>query len=234
MRGIGGYASRERRLLFMESAGNARHSWEPGTHILQRDLWGGNLVTARPVTVVEDRANRLVLYTHPNAPYRSNASRDRYAMPVVERIDLWYERIHEPLEARVSGSYHFLSITPPNSWHSAWLVWDLKWQVRWWFVNLQSPIRRTSRGIVVLDHALDIQVEPDLTWTWKDRDEYDELVRRGWFTNEEQASILAEAQRMANVVSEKGSPFSDGWENWRPNPAWAVPTLPDDWDALDG
>lgn len=111
---------------------------------------------------------------------------------------------------------------------------DLKWQVRWWFVNLQSPIRRTSRGIVVLDHALDIQVEPDLTWTWKDRDEYDELVRRGWFTNEEQASILAEAQRMANVVSEKGSPFSDGWENWRPNPAWAVPTLPDDWDALDG
>ena len=225
---------RERQSKSIETVVNANRSWKPGARILQQDLWGGRLVTVRPVTVVEDRADRLVLYTHPKAPYRSNALRDRYAMPVVERIDLWYKLVGTPLEERVSGDYHFLSITPPNAWHSVWLVWDLKWQVRWWFVNSQSPIRRTSRGIVVLDHALDIQIKPDLSWTWKDRDEYDELVRREWFTDEDQASIWAEAQRMAHVVSEKGPPFSDGWENWRPNPAWPVPALPHDWDALDG
>ena len=27
-----------------------------------------------------------------------------------------------------------------------------------------------------------------------------------------------------------GPPFSDGWQHWRPDPAWSVPSLPDDWD----
>ena len=115
-----------------------------------------------------------------------------------------------------------------------WLFWDLRWRVICWFVNLQSPIRRTTKGIVVRDHALDIRVEPDLSWSWKDKDEFDELVRRGWFTDEEQASVLAEAERMARIVSEKGPPFLDGWEGWRPDSSWPVPILPDDWDLLDG
>ena len=34
------------------------------------------------------------------------------------------------LEERVSGDYHALTITPPNSWHSVWLFWTVEWQVR--------------------------------------------------------------------------------------------------------
>ena len=213
---------------------NADGPWEPGAQILQQDLWGNELVTTRPVTVVEDSAHRLVLYTHPKAPYRSNATHNRHSMPVAQRIDLWQKLVKTPLEARVAGAYHVLTITPPSSWHSVWLFWDLTWRVCCWFVNLQSPIRRTSRGIIVEDHALDIRVGPDLSWSWKDRDEYDELVRRGWFTGEEQASILSEAEWMASLVSKKGPPFTDGWEGWRPDPAWPVPVLADGWDVVDG
>ena len=213
---------------------NANGSWEPGTQILQQDLWGDELITARPVTVVEDRKDCLVLYTHPKASYRSITTRNRYSVPVTERTDLWETLVGVPLEARLSGPYHVLTLTPPNSWHSVWLFWDLRWRVICWFVNLQSPIRRTTKGIVVRDHALDIRVEPDLSWSWKDKDEFDELVRRGWFTDEEQASVLAEAERMARIVSEKGPPFLDGWEGWRPDSSWPVPILPDDWDLLDG
>ena len=204
--------------------------WQPGTQILQQDLWGDQLLTARPVTVVEDRAHCLTLYTHANAPYRSAATRDRRLMPAHERIDLWERPIQTPLEERVSGPYHVLTLTPPESWHSVWLFWNLGWRVHSWFVNLQSPIRRTSKGIVVRDHILDIRVEPDLSWSWKDRDEFDELVRRCWFTDEERASILAEAEKMARIVTEKSPPFSDGWERWRPDPSWPVPAVPDGWD----
>ncbi len=211
---------------------SANTPWEPGTQVLQQDLWDDKLITARPVTVVEDRTDRLVLYTHPNAPYRSITARNRHSVPVTERIDLWESLAHTPLEARVSGPYHVLTLTPPKSWHSVWLFWDLAWRVHCWYVNFQSPIRRTPRGIMVRDCALDIRIEPDLSWSWKDTDEFDELVRRGWFTNNEQASLLAEADTMVRIVSEQRSPFSDGWESWRPDPSWPIPTLPTNWHRL--
>ena len=185
---------------------NANSPWKPGTQILQQDLWGDEPITARPVTVVEDRTDCLVLYTHPNAPYRSITARSRYSVPVTERIDLWEKLAHMPLEDRVSEPYHVLTFTPPDSWHSVCLFWDLTLRVHRWFVNLQFPIRRTSRGITVRDCALDISVKPDLSWSWKDKDEYDELVRRGWFTDKGQASLLAEADRMAHIATEKRSP----------------------------
>ena len=206
---------------------------QPGTQILQQDLWGEQLLTARPVTVVEDVAHCLALYTHPKAPYRSAATRNRLSLPVKERINLWERPVQTPLEERFSGLYHVITLTPPESWHSVWVFWNLEWRIHRWFVNLQSPICRTSRGIVVRDHILDIRVEPDLSWSWKDIDEFDELVRRGWFTDEEHSSILAEAEKMARIVTEKGPPFSDGWEQWRPDPSWTIPSVPDDWDRLD-
>ncbi|MDE2860264.1 MAG: DUF402 domain-containing protein [Chloroflexota bacterium] len=208
----------------------SKGGWQPGTQILQQDMWGDQLLTVRPVTVVEDGEQYLALYTHPSAPYRSAATRSRHAMSVRDRIDHWEQPVQTPLEERVSGPYHVLTLTPPGSWHSVWLFWDLDWEVHRWFVNLQSPIRRTSKGIVVRDHILDIRVEPDLSWSWKDRDEFDELVRRGWFTDKEYTAVLAEAQAMARIVTEKGPPFSDDWELWRPDPSWPVPVMPDDWD----
>ncbi|MEU3087315.1 DUF402 domain-containing protein, partial [Streptomyces massasporeus] len=27
-----------------------------------------------------------------------------------------------------------------------------------------------------------------------------------------------------------GPPFTEGWQHWRPDPSWAVPSLPEDWD----
>ena len=202
--------------------------------MLQQDLWGGRVTTARPATVVQDQPNYLALYTHPNAPYRSNAIRDRYSMPVAQRVDPWVRLDLPPIEERVSGAYQALTLTPPDVWYSVWLFWDLKWRVLNWFVNFQSPIRRTSRGILVQDHALDIKVDPDLSWSWKDEDEYEELARRGWFTEEQKTSIWAEADYMVRAIEENGPPFSDGWEDWRPDPTWPVPMLPDDWEVLDG
>ncbi len=207
-------------------------SWEPGRQILQQDLWGRRLITSRPVTVVNDASNYLALYSHPNAPYRSNTIRDRYSKPVIERIDIFNKASKEPLEERVSRDYHVLTLNPPNSWHSVWLFWTAEWQVKIWYVNLQFPIRRTSRGILVQDCALDIAVEPDMSWSWKDEDEFVELTNRGFFTDQQISSVRDEADRMIEAISNNASPFSDGWEKWRPNPRWPVPQLPEDWDVL--
>ena len=206
--------------------------WEPGTQILQQDLWGRRLITSRPVTVVKDVLNYLALYSHPNAPYRSNTVRDRYSKPVIERIDIFNEAIKGPLEERLTGDYHVLTLNPPNSWHSVWLFWTVEWQVKIWYVNLQFPIRRTSRGILVQDCALDIAVQPDMSWSWKDEDEFVELTNQGFFTDRQISSIRSEADRAVQAIESGAWPFSDGWEEWRANVNWPVPGIPDDWHVL--
>ena len=209
--------------------------WEPGTQILQQDLWGKRLVTSRPVTVVKDAPEYLALYTHPNAPYRSGVIKDRYSMPVSQRIDIYMEMLNpgvSQLEEQVAGDYHVLTLTPPDSWHSVWLFWTADWKFETWYVNLQAPIRRMSRHILVRDYALDIAVNPDMSWSWKDVDEFEELIDRGFFTESQISSIRAEADRMAQAIESKKSPFSDGWENWRPDANWPIPEIPEDWRIL--
>ncbi len=210
--------------------------WQPGTQILQQDLWGKRLVTSRPVTVVKDTPEYLALYTHPNAPFRSNTIRDRYSMPVSQRIDIYMEMLEpgvEQLEERVSGDHHVLTITPPDSWHSVWLFWTAAWKFETWYVNLQAPIRRMSRCILVRDYALDIAVESDMSWSWKDVDEFEELIDRGFFTESQISSIQTEADRMVHAIENRRAPFSDGWENWRPDANWPIPEVPEDWHILD-
>ena len=211
-------------------------SWEPGTQILQQDLWGSRLVTSRPVTVVKDTPEYLALYTHPNAPYRSGVIKNRNSMPVSQRIDIYMEMLNpgiSQLEEWVSGDYHVLTLTPPDCWHSVWLFWTVDWKLETYYVNLQAPIRRTSRCILVRDYALDIAVEPDMSWSWKDVDEFEELIIRGFFTESQISSIHHEADRMVQAIENRGAPFSDGWENWKPDTTWPVPEVPEGWRILD-
>ena len=57
----------------------------------------------------------------------------------------------------------------PGQAHSVWLFWegDDRHFARY-YVNMEEPFRRTAIGVDTNDHALDIVVEPDLTWVWKD------------------------------------------------------------------
>lgn len=82
-----------------------------------------------------------------------------------------------------------------------------------------------------MDHFLDIAVYPDRSWKWLDEDEFAQAQRCG-LMDREQAGRVREAGRAAvAVIEEWGAPFSGGWEDWRPDPAWRIPALPDDWDT---
>lgn len=209
--------------------------WKPGAQILQQEMWGGRVGAIRPVTVVEDIPERLVLYSHPNTRIVSCGVENRRSMELSERIDL-YMKMLEPGVAEyheeVSPSQHVLTLTPAGSWHSIWLFWTADWRFRFWYVNFQSPVQRNADGIRTHDCALDMVVRPDLSWEWKDVDEFEELVSRGFFTDEQAVSVRADADRVVKVIESGGPPFCDGWEDWRPDSGWPVPHLPDNCAAI--
>ena len=208
--------------------------WQTGRQILQQDLWRGKLLSSRPVTVVEDTPTRLALYTHPGSHYYSATviSRNRKALSLSERVDILMSDDLPPLERRVSGERHVLTLTPPGAAHSVWLFWTSEWHFQFWYVNLQEPVRRTPRGILVQDQVLDIVADPDRAWNWKDEDDFVELEQRGFFTNGEAASIRAEGERMIAAIERNAPPFCEGWETWRPDASWPIPQIPEDWDVI--
>jgi predicted RNA-binding protein associated with RNAse of E/G family len=80
----------------------------------------------------------------------------------------------------------------------------------------------------VTDHALDVWVDPDGSWRWKDEDDFAALQRHGVFDAAAARRVRAEGERVIEAW-----PFPTGWEDWRPDPRWPTPELPDDWHVVD-
>jgi predicted RNA-binding protein associated with RNAse of E/G family len=78
-----------------------------------------------------------------------------------------------------------------------------------------------------VDGALDVAVAPDRSWEWKDEDEADECVRVGRLSVEQLALLRAEGERMIALAEAGRFPFDGTWTDFRPDPAWPAPTLPD-------
>jgi len=59
-----------------------------------------------------------------------------------------------------------------------------------------------------------------------------EAVDLGLMTEAQARAVRREGERAIERLEARRSPFCDGWETWRPDPAWTPPALPDGWDRL--
>lgn len=99
-----------------------------------------------------------------------------------------------------------------------------------WYVNLELPWRRTPIGFDSRDLVLDVAVSDDLlTWSYKDRDEFDWAGRAGRLSADDAATALEQAQQAVRAVQTRAWPFSADWTRWRPDRGWSVPVLPVNW-----
>ncbi len=98
-------------------------------------------------------------------------------------------------------------------------------------MNLQSPFTRTALGFDATDDILDIDIEPDHSWSWKDEGELARMVDAQLFTSRA-AEIRAEGMRAIGRAARGQEPFTQEWVQWRPEPSWPIPELPAGWDLL--
>ena len=90
--------------------------------------------------------------------------------------------------------------------------------------NLERWLGRGPRTIDYVDEKLDLVVSPDGSVRWKDEDELQLAAELGPL---DAGEVRAEAKRVLAAP-----PWPSGWEDWRPNPAWGAPALPDGWDVV--
>lgn len=122
---------------------------------------------------------------------------------------------------------HVLRFMRAGDRHTIELFWDLAWSFLGWYVNLQAPLVITNNRFDTTDWALDVWVEPDGAWSWKDEDDFAHAQELGVLDGPAADDVRADGER---VVASR--PWPTGWEHWRPPEAWQPLPLPVDWDVV--
>jgi len=205
--------------------------WQRGDTIVHQEFWQGRMWAARPLIVVEDREDRLLLWIPRGTRRKVPATPPDRPDPPVRK-----DRVIENL-ARCDWDMtdhvwdvSSLWILRPGDWHAVWVSWVGAGAHLGWYVNLQMPYRRTAIGIEAMDLMLDVVVEPDRTWRWKDDDEFEEILARGIFDPVTGARVRREAENVIRDLGDGDARFAEPWPSWRPDPAWPLPVLPGGWD----
>jgi hypothetical protein len=170
-----------------------------------------------PWIVVHDRPEQLALFIPDGTPTKIPPK------PGIPR-DEW--TLHDG-----TFGHDALRLTRPGDPHSVLLFWK-DGAFNGWYVNLERPLVRSPVGFDYLDRELDIHVHPDRSWHLLDEDEFEEAQRLGVISPEEATAVRAEAERVIRLIEAWEAPFCDGWEQWRPEPAWAIPELRSAWDVV--
>ena len=174
---------------------------------LFRFVWPRKVFSAIPVTIVERTARRVVLWIAPETPVRWPIGG---RLPIVELVEQRW--LHE--KARWYGGR--LMIAEAGASHSVYVTWGRDGELVGWYVNLEEPWREGLFGFDTTDHLLDVWVEPDGTWRWKDEDDLAEALEIGLFSANKAAQIRAEGERAIDRIEAWTAPFDEGWERWRP------------------
>ena len=207
--------------------------FRPGQTVVLQEVWRDQVWAARPKRVVQDDGDLVALWfprgTRWMAPIddpRREWDGDRGER--LAECAVRGEWLHRELEWDVDT----LSLMRPGAWHALWVSWLPNGEHWGWYVNLQRPFRRSRLGFETMDLALDLIIDADGSWRWKDEDELETFVERGVFEPDLPARLRAEALGVVELAEHRGGPFGEPWPEWRPEAEWQPPELPSGWNRL--
>ena len=196
--------------------------WQGGDHILLRGVVDGQVWEALSVIVIKDSPEETVLLLSPDAEcawtniaqgnrWQAMASRD-WSLQLNEWRNNW-----------------LLIFLEPNKYYAIDLIWNEARIFTGYYVNFQLPYRRTKLGFDSFDLELDLVVNKDLEWHWKDVADYEAGIQSGgihqsWVTEIEQAK-----QEVLERIDQRMYLFDGSWLSWQP-PSRSAPKLPIGWN----
>ncbi len=199
--------------------------FQPGDTAVLRNVRSGWVPWIAPVRVVQDSGDFVALFLDIGTRYRRPA--DTGGHPTRDYINA-----STSVEATWTD-HRALHLIRGGESHSTVAMWDAAGKFVCWYVNFQEPFTRTDLGFDTLDLTLDLVIQPDrIGWHWKDEDEFESGITAGWYTRSQLEHLKAYGLSIGESARAGESPFSDGWEQWRPDPGWTIPTLPEGWEVV--
>ena len=195
-------------------------TWRSGETVAMRYVWRDKVHFGGPSIVVEDGARRTVLYTPMGTPVMRSP------------IDYIAGTLGAPQLQAWTMTHNLRFLEPGAGYCVSAMYAGSDRRFLCWYIDLIEPARRVRDGFVLWDLALDIVVAPDLSWEMKDEDHFARMPAHGWITTARAAQVRQDAAQAIARIETRQPPFSEDWPAWRPDPAWPIPAMPDDWATV--
>ena len=205
--------------------------WKLGEMIVWRELYRERVWHAKSVFVVRDLPNEIALSIIPGAEC---AAEEHYARGIKNGRRRWdFKNSDWKLERYSWLENRVLAITEPEKYYSIMLFWNhASNRFLGYYVNFQLPFRPYDDGVESLDLDIDIDIEPNLTFKWKDIDDYQNAINHGLIMPEWVDEIDKAKPEIFDKLEKRQYPFDGSWLDWKPDPSWALPKLPENWDKI--
>lgn len=198
--------------------------WNPGDTVVVRDITSdGEVHRALQFFVVRDTEESTVLFVPDGTEYVM-----LHGLSGSGPLEL------RPTEMRATRFRRdALRIMSASTGYGIYVQWDVEpRRFHQWYVNIERPYTRTPIGFDTMDLELDIRVQPDMSWTWKDEDHLEMIRDAGVISEDEFNSARAAGHEAVKLIEERRPPFDEGWESWTAPNDWGKPELPSNWDQV--
>jgi hypothetical protein len=216
----------------MAGSSGEEERWQPGQTVVVQEVWRGKLWSARPMTVVEDRGDSVVLW-YPKGTKFQVATTPQSRIRAATRLERFAANLSlcdwAMAEFKCDVSCLWLCEIGVVR-HAVWVSWHDDGAFMGWYVNLQEPFQRNRMGLQAMDMMLDITVQLDRQWHWKDEDEFTMLIEQRLIDPATAQAIRDDAAKVIGDIEANRTPFCEPWPEWKPDPSWSVPVLPAGWD----
>jgi hypothetical protein len=216
------------------SPATQRAPWPRGSTVLYRYGRRGRARSVRLGTVIDHGPDGLALWVASGSPQVEGVLADGQGIRTAPLAD----RPTAPRSRRLTtwrGPGIVMLVPPAGEW-SAWWFFEPDGSFAGWYGNLEAPHvwwqdAAGQRVIDTADRALDVWAAPDRTCVWKDEDEFAVFTGApGYWTAAEAAGIRAAGVELMRLIGAGAAPFDGRWTDFRPDPSWPVPALPEGWD----
>lgn len=210
--------------------------WEAGESCVLRGIVNQQVWLAQSVIVVKDEPDETLLLLLPGAEcafpegyWRWRKNKD------FSHGTRWQEARSDSIHLRKFAwqTNRVLMFLEPDKYYACFLFWSqASDQFNCYYINFQLPYRRSHCGFDTLDLDLDIVIDPQYHWKWKDEEDYQEGIREGGIREEWVQGIERCKAEVFDRIKRRVNPINGAWLPWRPDPEWTAPALPEKWQVV--
>jgi hypothetical protein len=209
--------------------------WKIGDSATLRGIYNGRVWYVQSVIVVGDTDEEVVLAVLPGAECAAPWGYINGKHGAQRQWNRWddYKRDNWQMQKYIWHTNRLLVSLQARKYYSTIYFWrDDTGEFLCYYINFQLPFKRSHAGFDTLDLELDIIVNPDLSFEWKDLYEYQKGIDGGvllkvWTGKIEEAKV-----EIFEKIEKRCYPFDGKWLAWTPSQDWPSPTLPTNWDKI--
>ncbi|MHB8776982.1 MAG: DUF402 domain-containing protein [Anaerolineales bacterium] len=205
--------------------------WKAGDVIALRGIYRDRVWHAMPTVVVKDSPQEIVLALTPGTDCMIE---ENYAKGKKNGKRRWDFKDEDwRLEIFTWHTNRLLFILEPEKYFSTIYFWNEESnEFLRYYINFQLPFTRNHCSIDTLDLDIDIIVNPDFSFEWKDLDDYQKGIETGVILPKWVDEIETAKKEILERLKKREYPFNNFWLNWQPDPKWALPNLPTNWEDI--